>query len=75
MAQRLWRAGKGSGRLQREKQQKPCGYWLAGLSDQGRDLSLTGVNEDSVAMSFQVEQEVKVFVKSEVIVMGSKTGY
>ena len=48
---------------------------MAGLSDQGRDLSLTGVNEDSVAMSFQVEQEVKVFVKSEVIVMGSKTGY
>lgn len=40
-----------------------------------RLLSFTGVNEDSVATSLQVEQEVKVFGKSEVIVMGSKAGY
>lgn len=43
---------------------------LAGIS-----VNETGVNGDSAAMSFHVEQEVKFFGKSKETVRGSKTAY
>lgn len=62
-------AGGYRGRSSRDRVDAGC------LALAQRLLSFPGMNEDSVATSLQVEQEVKVFGKSEVIVMGSKAGY